>query len=117
MKKVLTVLFSSLIVLLMFAGSGNPVQAKKADCDCEGLLTGSERNKIVSDIIKTDVFKNLKSDQKGEGFVWGGAAEILVAKPIESVTIVVIPFTNKDGITKVAGFRNGELIGVEVSPD
>src|SRR4051794_33221421 len=102
MKKLLTLLCTSLIVLLMFATPGNTVIAAQNvvdnvtylgppppgevedpgddNCTCHDLvpLTGSERNKIVANLLKSDVFKNQKMNLKREGFKWNGASGIEV---------------------------------------
>ena len=63
MKKVLSLLFTSLLVFLMFVGPGNVALAHEGDggCGCETReITGAEKNKIVSNLLKSDEFKNAK---------------------------------------------------------
>jgi hypothetical protein len=112
MKKIATLLFTSLIVLLMFVGPGNSVQAAQnvvyfgpvpdfvhpPDCDCEDLkpLTGPERNKIVSDLLKTDEFKSARKDLMAQGIKWKGANTVEVMKIDGAPVLVGVPFT-KDG--------------------
>jgi hypothetical protein len=112
MKKILPFLFTSLIVLLMLVGPGNPVQAAQnvvylgevpnfvhpPGCGCEDLkpLTGPERNKIVSDLLKTDVFKDARKDLMSQGITWNGAGTVEVIKVDNTPVLVGIPFT-KDG--------------------
>jgi hypothetical protein len=119
MKKIFTLLCTSLIVLFMFAGPGNPVQAAQnveylgpvpdfehpPGCGCENLkpLTGSERNKIVSDLLKTDVFKDARKDLMSQGIKWNGANTVEVIKVDGAPVLVGIPFT-KDGNIKFYAF-------------
>ncbi|MDF2791174.1 MAG: hypothetical protein K0S80_4276 [Neobacillus sp.] len=115
MKKFLTVLFSSLIVLLMFVTPVNPVQAAEPEdgCSCHDLipLTGSERNKIVADLLSSDAFKVKKSELISTGYSWNGANSIEVILPEEGVTMVGVPFSDQNGIIEVNVFINGTFVG------
>jgi hypothetical protein len=121
MKKILSLLCGSLIVLLMFAAPGNPVQAAENliyvgvppeidhsddNCACHELtpLSGSERNKMVSNLLKTDIFKDAKKDLKNQGYKWNGANEMGVIILEEGVTLVVAPFTTDKGVVEIHGF-------------
>lgn len=115
MKKLLSVLFTSLIVLLMFAAPGNPVQAEETgdDCSCHDLLplTGAERNKMVAAFISSSEFKSKKADLISSGYKWNGANTIEVVLPAEGVTMVGVPFISNDGIATVYVFINGYFVG------
>ena len=68
MKKLLTLLCTSLIVFLMFVGPGNVALAHEGAHDelsvviTAGNCTGAEKNKIVSNLLKSDEFKNAKKE-------------------------------------------------------
>jgi hypothetical protein len=115
MKKILPFLFTSLIVLLLLVGPGNPVQAEEPgdDCTCHDLipLNGSERNKIVAVLLSSDAFKFKKSELINKGYSWNGANSIEVLLPAEGVTMVGVPFTDQNGITLVYAFINGAFAG------
>ncbi|NWQ43727.1 hypothetical protein MLOOGBEN_23795 [Bacillus sp. EB106-08-02-XG196] len=115
MKKILTLLCTSLIVLLMFVGPGNPVQAEEPadDCTCHELepLTGVERNKIVASFISTNEFKSKKAELISSGYKWNGAKTIEVILPAEGVTMIGVPFIDQDGIPSVNVFINGAFVG------
>jgi hypothetical protein len=115
MKKILTLLCTSLIVLLMLVGPGNPVQAEEPgdDCTCHDLipLNGSERNKIVAVLLSSDAFKIKKSELISNGYSWNGAKSIEVVLPAEGVTMVGVPFTDKNGNILVYVFINGAFAG------
>jgi hypothetical protein len=133
MRKVLTLLCTSLIVFLMFVGPGNPVKAAKNsadnvtymglsqpgevedpggdDCTCHDLLplTGSERNKIVAEVLKSHVFKSEKMRLKQDGYKWQGASGIEVIQPTEDFTLVGVPFLNTDGTIEMHAFLIGDF--------
>jgi hypothetical protein len=74
MKKFLTLLCTSLIVLLMFVGPGNVAFAHD-DCGCvTEEITGVEKNQIVSDLLKSNELKNAKKLLKEQGYKWDGIA-------------------------------------------
>jgi hypothetical protein len=122
MKKILTLLCTSLIVLLMFVGPVSPAKASETDspevqepciCDDVTVLTGVERNKAIANLIKTDAFKDVRKDLKLEGLKWNGVNEIQVMKHNQfPLTIVGVPFTSGDGTLMMAVFFNGILQGV-----
>jgi hypothetical protein len=133
MKKIVTLLCTSLIVLLMFSTPGITVTAAENvvenvtylgppqpgevedpgddGCTCHDLvpLTGSERNKIVATLLKSDVFKNQKMNFIKDGFKWNGASGIEVIQPIEEVTLVGVPFISTDGILEMHTFLIGDF--------
>jgi hypothetical protein len=122
MKKILTVLLSSLIVLLMFAGPVSPAKAAETEnpevqepcfCDDVTVLTGAERNRIIANLIKTEAFKDVRKALKLEGLKWNGANEIQVMKHNQiPLSIVGVPFTSEDGTIMMAVFFNGIFQGV-----
>jgi hypothetical protein len=80
MKRFISLVCGSLVLLLMFLSPGNAVQAEEQDdCGCPGtVFTGAERNKLVAELLKSDVFKEAKLVLKEEGYVWQGAGAIEV---------------------------------------
>jgi hypothetical protein len=128
MKKIVTLLCTSLIVLLMFMGTGNSVNAagnifylgpppgdvehpEDDNCTCHELLplTGSERNIIVAELLKSNVFKNEKMRLKKDGYKWNGASGIEVIQPIEDLTLVGVPFITTDGSIEIHTFFIGDI--------
>ncbi|WP_223590342.1 hypothetical protein [Neobacillus bataviensis] len=111
MKKVLTLLFGGLIALTLFVSTGNTAKAEEPeDCSCHELkpLTGSERNKIVADLISSKAFKEKKKELKAIGYQWNGAHGIEVIQPYEGFTLVGVPFTTFEGNVEMVVFINGE---------
>ncbi|MFF2445729.1 hypothetical protein ACFVSW_01415 [Neobacillus sp. NPDC058068] len=125
MKKFLTVLCGGLIALTLFVTTGNtakaaeptdpPAVTESDDCGCHDAtqLFGAERNKIVSNVISSDAYKNVKKDLKNKGYKSHGANEIEVMKHnVYGVIIVGVPFTNSKGNIEMAVFIDGEFMGV-----
>lgn len=126
MKKLLPLLFGSFIALLIFVAPGNPVKAAEGDqpaqpvvaqdgdCACHDVtpILGSERNKIVSNLIKSDEFKDVKKQAKEDGFKWNGANSIEVIKfNLTGQIILGVPFTNEEGISEMYAFIDGVFVG------
>jgi hypothetical protein len=116
MKKILSLLCGSLIVLLMFAAPGNPVQAEETDgCGCvTEVVTGAEKNKIVSNLLKSDEFKNVKKEELKKLYKWKGVSEIEVIRNITAggIIIITLPISSLDGTEMIAGFIDGNFIGI-----
>jgi hypothetical protein len=112
MKKYLSLLCGGLIVLFMLATPGNPVKAAE-ECGCNVTpIVGHERNVIVSNLLKSDEFKDLKKDLKKEGYKWNGAHDIEVVKNNDyGIILVGVPFTDDDGIEEVFVFIDGVFVG------
>jgi hypothetical protein len=130
MKKIATLLFTSLIVLLMFVGPGNVVKADENDeeheCGCivEPVL-GAEKNKIVSNLLKSNEFKAVKKEQQKKGFNLLGVKDIEVLNnfyknpntgELEVILMVGVPFTTKDGTVTMAVFFNGHNMDPDKIP-
>jgi hypothetical protein len=132
MKKIVTLLCTSLIVLLMFVGPGNIVLAHEGDVDCGcdtfKVLEGAEKNKILAKILASANFKTLKSNNLKNGYKWRGISKAEVTKFIKDVHFdiedpespviikagsigVAVPFLKSDGKLEVFYFINGELTG------
>ncbi|MCM3691166.1 hypothetical protein [Neobacillus niacini] len=122
MKKILTLLCTSLIVLLMIVGPDDSVKAAKPgghDCGCEehGIfhLYGAEKNKLVADLLSSDQFKAKKLELLKDGYKYTGAKDIDVVEyrifPGQPIGITV-PFIDPEGVLKVAAFINGNFITV-----
>ncbi|MEC1524955.1 hypothetical protein P9D43_23400 [Neobacillus niacini] len=135
MKKILTILFTSLIVFLMFVGPGNVAFAHEGeeDCLCNSftVLDGAEKNKIVAEFLASDEFKTLKSNNLDSGYKWNGISKAEVTKFIKDIhsnpkdpdspvvinagTIgVAVPFFTSDGKLEVFFFLNGIPSGSQV---
>ncbi|MFP7298144.1 hypothetical protein [Neobacillus niacini] len=127
MKKIVTLLCASLIVLLMFVGPGNSVKAVKPNlvpdlfsCGCDDHsiypITGSEKNKIVAELLSSNAFQTQKSLLKKE-YTFKGVNEVQVAK-VEGANIVMVavPFFKKSGTLEFAMFTNGAFIDMATPP-
>lgn len=120
MKKFLSLLLGSLIVLLVFVTQGNPVEAaKKApapvieDCGCGVTpILGAERNKIVANLLKNNEFKKVKKQAKEEDYKMHGVNDIDVVKFDFNGSIgVAVPFYSKEGPTEWYAFIDGVFAG------
>ena len=114
MKKLLPLLFGGLIALTLFVTTGNTAKAaQNDDCTCHDLipLSGSERNKIVADLLSSESFKTQKMELIKSGYKWNGAHTIEVVIPAEKVTMVGVPFISPDGAPLVYVFINGTFAG------
>lgn len=126
MRKFLSVLFISMLVLLMIVGPGNKAFAHEGDdCGCPTPLDGSEKNKIVANFLASDEFKSKKMELLDNGYKWQGIKEFEVTDfkskvtlkspigdiivPAGSIGITVPVFTN-DGKLEVFFFINGKFI-------
>ncbi|MGG1675389.1 hypothetical protein ACIFOT_06480 [Neobacillus sp. NRS-1170] len=111
MKKVLTLLFGGLIALTLFVSTGNTAKAA-GECGCNALLiTGSERNKIVSELLKSDGFKNKKMELKEKGYTWNGAKNIEVINLIDyNAILTAAAFTNNNGEEIMFIFKDGKFL-------
>jgi hypothetical protein len=116
MKKNFISLFCGcLIVLIMFVFPSNGVQAHEGEegCSCNDftLLLGAEKNKNVSDLLKSEGFKTKKKELQEEGYKWHGVNDAEVAKHnLLNIIIVAVPFTNVDGIEEMFVFQDGEFL-------
>lgn len=128
MKKIVTLLCTSLIVLLMFIGPGNSVKAANPNlvpdlfscgCDDHGIypVTGSEKNKIVAELLSSDAFKNQKSFLLNTDYTFKGVNEVQVAKVEgENFVIVAVPFFQESGTLEFAMFTNGVFVDMATPP-
>ncbi|MEH7335734.1 hypothetical protein V7161_24215, partial [Neobacillus drentensis] len=110
MKKLLTLLFGGLIALTLFVSTGNTAKAEgifsiqssitDEPCHCEDVvqILGAERNKIVSDILKNEEYKDVKHNLKKQGYKFDGAHVIEVYyNYFYEQMIVGIPVINEMG--------------------
>ncbi|MEH7248953.1 hypothetical protein V7114_19465 [Neobacillus niacini] len=116
MKKVLTLLFTSLLVFLMFVGPGNVALAHEGDSGCGCVveeISGAEKNKIVSNLLKSDEFKIERKGFKEVGFKWNGvnAVEVIYNHTVETM-MIGLPVYNVDDTIWTAVFFDGELMGI-----
>jgi len=104
----------------MFATPGNVALAHEGEegCGCETReITGAEKNKIVSDLLKSDELKNARKGLMEVGFKWNGvgAIEVIYNLTFESM-MVGIPVNYQDDTIWTAVFFDGVFMGV-TSPD
>ncbi|WP_419887344.1 hypothetical protein ACN6MT_17910 [Neobacillus niacini] len=119
MKKILTLFFTSLIVLLMFVGPGNVAFAHEGDgCGCiVEPVFGAEKNKIVSNLLKSDEFKIVKKENINNGLKWTGVKKVEVIYNItHDVMMVGVPFINKDGTVLMEVFFDGVYMDPDLIP-
>jgi len=117
MKKVITLLCTSLIVLLMLVGPGNVAMAHEGEgegCDCVTKeISGAEKNKIISDLLKSKELKDAKKLLKENGYKWNGVGNVEVIYNYTIETMMIgIPVRYSDGTVWTAVFFNGMLMGV-----
>jgi hypothetical protein len=122
MKKYLSLLLGSLIVLLMFVTPGNSAKAAEPelltavsathDCGCDvSPVLGAERNKLVSNLLSSDEYKTVKSDTKNAGYKSHGANEIeVIRNNANGMILIAVPFT-KGNVTEMFVFANGVFVG------
>lgn len=130
MKKILTLLCTSLIVFLMYIGSGNVAFAHGEDpnCPCNFIkpIEGAEKNKIVANILASDEFKTLKRNKLENGYQWKGISEAEVSRFMIDLPLnpnlpnspiikansigVTFPIYTKDGNTEIIFFLNGKYL-------
>jgi hypothetical protein len=111
MKRFISLVCGSLVLILLFLSPGNAVQAAEHDdCGCPGtVITGAERNKLVANLLKSNVFKQAKIELKDEdeGFRWQGASEVEV-RDLDEIMPSVIGFQvmiqDKAGNEEAAAF-------------
>ncbi|NRD79627.1 hypothetical protein HPT25_19890 [Bacillus sp. BRMEA1] len=129
MKRLMAMLLGGVIALMVFAAGGNPVQAAdvsssssqpvttKSDCGCNvTILTGAERNKIVSNLLKSESFKQVKKEYKKQGYTWNGAHDIQVVRNNDNHAILVgVPFTDPKGNKVIFVFYENQL--AYISPE
>ncbi|MDF2856004.1 MAG: hypothetical protein K0Q87_1855 [Neobacillus sp.] len=117
MKKILSLLCGSLIVLLLFGAPGNVALAQdEHECGCDvEQLQGAEKNKIVSNLLKSEEFKNVKKKYMQNGFKWNGVSKVEVLKNHTHGGMIMVgaPFYSPDGTVTMAVFFNG----VYMDPD
>jgi hypothetical protein len=120
MKKFLTVFCGGLIALTLFVTTGNTAKAAGPDqpdvssneCGCEITpVLGADRNKLVSDLISSQSFKNVKKEVKSEGLSWIGAHAIEVIQfNVSGEILVAVPFFNAAGNGFMYVFHNGTFV-------
>jgi hypothetical protein len=125
MKKYLSLLIGGFIFLFMFAAPGSSVKAEglstnapfvqnsitkgSTDCGCGTPILGAEKNKIISEILKSEEFKNVKKEAMKEGFSWRGVEGTSVSDLGVYGIGVVFPFYDKNGTLYGYGFLNGHF--------
>jgi hypothetical protein len=116
MRKLISLLSGCAVILgLLFVTPGNAVFAAEEDCECHNVTTifGAEKNKIVSDILKSDEFKIAKKGWKNKGYSFNGVDDVEVVKhKIYGFVMVGFPVTNKDGVLEMAAFLDGVYLGI-----
>jgi hypothetical protein len=116
MRKLISLLSGCVVILVvLFVTPGNAVFATEDDCECHNVTTifGAEKNKIVSDILKSDEFKNAKKGWKNKGYSFNGVDDVEVVKHnIYGSIMVGFPVTNKNGVLEMAAFLDGVYLGI-----
>lgn len=116
MRKLISLVSGCLVILsLLFVTPGNAVFAAEEECTCHDVtpIFGAEKNKIVSDILKSDEFKNAKKDWKNEGYKFNGVDDVEVIRHnFYGYVMVGFPVTNIDGVLEMAAFFDGVYLGV-----
>ena len=122
MKKFLSVVFGGMIALTLFVTTGNTAKAAEThqpealseECGCDVTpILGSERNKIVADVISSEAFKAVKNDLKKDDLKWTGANTVEVFKNnTYGMVMVGVPFENKEGTLFMAVFFDGVFMGL-----
>jgi hypothetical protein len=116
MRKLISLLSGCLVILgFLFVTPGNSVFAAEGDCECHDVTTifGAEKNKVVSNILKSDEFKNAKKEWKKEGYSFKGVDDVEVIKHnIYGYVMVGFPVINKDGVLEMAAFIDGVYLGI-----
>lgn len=116
MKRSLSLIFGSLALFLMFFAPSGFAQAEETECECPGtVITGAERNKLVSNLLKSDEFKTVKKDLMKDGHKWQGAGAIEVrdlSDLFPGLIIYQVVFLDETGSLQGAGFTlmDGELV-------
>jgi hypothetical protein len=120
MKKIVTLLCTSLIVFLMFVGPGNVAFAHEGEGDCGCIVEpvyGAEKNKIVSNLLKSEEFKKVKKENIMTGLKWTGVKEIEVIYNVtHEIMMVGVPFINNDGTVLMEVFFNGVYMDPDLIP-
>lgn len=121
MKKILTLLCTSLIVLLMFAGPGNVAfahEGEEHECGCVvEPVYGAEKNKIVSNLLKSEEFKKVKKVNMENGLKWNGVKKVEVIYNItQEIMMVGVPFMNEDGTVIMEVFFDGIYMDPDLIP-
>lgn len=111
MKGYLSLLFGSLMIVIMLASPGNVAQAKvvqpaPGDCDCPvTYIMGAEGNKWAAELLSSDAFAIAKADAKETGYQWNGADEMEIVRfNVGGYIMASAPFVNEAGIKEYAGF-------------
>jgi hypothetical protein len=116
MRKWISLLSGCFLILsFLFVTPGNAVFAADEECTCHDVtpIFGAEKNKIISDILKSDEFKNAKKVWKIEGYKFKGVDNVEVIRNNESgIVMVGFPVTNRDGVLEMAAFFDGVYLGV-----
>jgi hypothetical protein len=95
-QKFSVVLFASFMVFALMFVPGNFASAND-DCGC-GTVDGAERNKVIADMLKSDVFKVKKEELKEAGYQWNGVANFEVSyNPDFGAYLVAMPLVNDNG--------------------
>nr|WP_309098354.1 hypothetical protein [Fredinandcohnia onubensis] len=104
------------LVLLMLVLPGKTAFAHGDgnDCGCGDYLQGTERNKAVASILKSNAFKVVKAEKKNEGYKFAGANKVMAIKMTNSgevYTMVAVPFVHENGEVLLSVFTDGVHMG------
>jgi len=106
MKRFISFVCGSFVLILMFLAPGTAVQAEEQDdCECPGtVFTGAERNKLVANLLKSNVFKEERLELKKDGYVWQGAGAIEVRELAPGMIVYQVVFLSGNGVEVGAAF-------------
>jgi hypothetical protein len=117
-RKLLGLLCGGVMAFSLFAAPGNPVKAAETDeeyCPCHDVtpILGAEKNKLISDLISSQDFKNVKNANIKVESIWSGVnnTEVFYQNYFR-VMIIGIPVTSPDGTAMMATFIDGKFMGI-----
>jgi hypothetical protein len=127
MKGFASLILGSLTIIILLFTPGNAAFAAEPDdpghCGCEvSLITGAERNKIVANLLKSDVFKEVSVALKEDGFKWSGAGDIEIIQNHShgDIIMVGVMYSNVTGANVAYGYvylPEGKFAPLGIAPN
>jgi hypothetical protein len=99
-QKFSTLLLASFMVIAFMLVPGNTASAHEENCGCMEVVNvyGSERNIVVADMLKSDIYKEKKKELEAAGYQVHGVADFQVQKNVSlDAYLVAIPLLNVNG--------------------
>lgn len=111
-QKFSTIILASFMVIALTFVPGNFASAHEGDdCGC-GIVTGAEKNKVIADMLKSDVFKAKKKELKATGYQWNGVDNFEVSYNSKfDAYLVVMPLVSENGELHVLLYAFGGFKG------